>query len=271
MKKPYNAFKAVQLTNALRILVFTCVVAVILMLVLYFSLADNRRQVLSWLGFSQGNFKANLTDTGKDNDAGLNGPLAVNNSVNVRPLDNKDHLWGPIDAPVNLIIYNDFQCPFCVQFYDTVNQAKAEFGNDLVVSIRHFPLVSHDQAINAALAAECAADNAKFWEMYNELFTISKAGQLTLAEINQKAEKIGLDTSLFSDCLTKEKYKDKILSEKEEVKTLGIIGTPASFLNKEYLAGAMPYEDFTYPDGSQGQGLKSLIQGKLDEASRNIK
>ncbi|MCX6792623.1 MAG: thioredoxin domain-containing protein [Candidatus Falkowbacteria bacterium] len=265
MKKPYNAFKAAQLTNALRILVFACIAAIVLMIVLYFSMAENRRQLMSWFGINEPNLSKTENKTADQNDVGLNGSVSVNESINVRPLDREDHLWGPIDAPVSLIIYDDFECPFCAQFYDTVNRAKAEFGTSLVVAVRHFPLISHDQAITAAVASECAAEKGKFWDMYNLLFEDNKAGKLKKDEIIKNAETISLEPVSFLGCLTKEKYKDKILSQKEEVKKLGVIGTPASFINNQYVPGALPYADFSYPDGTNAPGLKSLIQQKLDE------
>lgn len=268
MKKHYNAFKAAQLTNALRILIFTCIGAVVLVAVLYFSIAENRRTVASWFGINSPSLNEPSNNTADIADAGIAGSMAINQAINVRPIDNKDHLWGPIDAPVNLIIYEDFECPFCSQFYETVSKAKAEFGNSLVVAFRHFPLVSHDQAIPAAIASECASEQGKFWEMYNELFKDSKLNLLNKDEITKNAETLKLDADKFSTCLTKESYKDKILAEKEEVKKLGVIGTPASFINNQYLAGAVQYEDFKYPDGTPALGLKSLIQNKLNEINK---
>jgi protein-disulfide isomerase len=203
------------------------------------------------------------------NDMGLASAVAVNKNMNVRPIDRDDHLWGPIDAPVVFIVYDDFQCPFCAQLYTTIERAKAEFGNSLVVAVRNFPLISHEQAMPAAEAAECAAEQNKYWEMYHALFEANKSDALNIDQMSADAKKIGLDMALFTACLTKEKYKDKIVAEKAEVKDLGIIGTPASFLNNQYLPGALPYEDFTYPDGTPALGLRSLIQQKINETTKN--
>lgn len=268
MKKPYNAFKAAQLANVLRLVILICVAGIILMTVLYFSVKENRNEFLSWLGFKSPSLSQNNIEQGNQKDAGLNGPLAINQAIKVRPIDKDDNLWGPNDAPVNLVIYSDFECPFCSQFYDVVNRAKAEFGNDLVVVIRHYPLANHEQALVSAMASECAAEKNKFWEMYHELFKANKTAELKLEAIIKSAETIGLEPADFMSCLTKERYKDKILAQKDEVKKLGVIGTPASFLNNDYLAGALPYEDFDYPDGTRGKGLKTLIQEKLNEAKK---
>jgi protein-disulfide isomerase len=176
---------------------------------------------------------------------------------------------GSKDAPITIVEYSDFQCPFCAQLYTTIERAKAEFGNSLVVAVRNFPLISHEQAMPAAEAAECAAEQNKYWEMYHALFEANKSDALNIDQMSADAKKIGLDMALFTACLTKEKYKDKIVAEKAEVKDLGIIGTPASFLNNQYLPGALPYEDFTYPDGTPALGLRSLIQQKINETTKN--
>ncbi len=266
MQKPYNFFKANQISNAMRLLVIACVAGIVLVALLYVSVGENRNLIAKWFGIKTNIQKTAVTET-SGNDAGINGAVSVNQNINVRSIDRNDHLWGPLDAPVALIIYDDFECPFCAQFYETVNQAKAEFGNSLVVAVRNFPLMSHEQAIPAALAAECAAEKGKYWEMYHELFDDNKSGTLSPESIRANAEKIGLETVAFEQCLTNETYKAKILAEKEEVKSLGVIGTPASFINNEYTPGALPYDDFTYPDGSAALGLRSLIQRKLNESN----
>lgn len=268
MKKPYNPFKATRLNNMLRILALVCLTAIFLVVVLYFSVAENRHGLAAWFGFSSKQLVHEKDKKTETSDLGINGSVAVNKSINVRAIDKTDHLWGPIDAPVNLIIYDDFECPFCAQFFETVNRAKAEFGNSLVVAVRHFPLISHTEAVNAAVASECAAEKNKFWEMYKALFEDNKAGQLKPEVIMKNAQDLNIDLKFFTDCLTKVAYKDKILAEKAEVKDLGVIGTPASFLNNQYLPGALPYDDFNYPDGSAGFGLRSLIQKKLNEANK---
>lgn len=265
MKKHYNAFKANRLSNALRITLIICLSAIVLMLVMYVSVGSNRKRIASFFGLNDSKISNNQNEEKSSKDIGLSQSPVVNANMQVRQLDRSDHLWGPIDAPVALIVYYDFECPFSAQFYETIKQAKAEFGNDLVVAARHFPLISHEQAIPAALASECAAQQDKFWEMYDLLYANAKSGKLSNENYQKDAEQLGLNGQAFEECLTKTTYKDKILSEKEEIKGLGVIGTPASFVNNQYIPGAIPYEDFSYPDGSAALGLRSLIQKKLNE------
>ena len=254
------------MSNAVRALFFVCVSAIVLAIVLYFSVAQNRGFLAGWFGIDRPIVKNQDTNPASTKDAGISGAVSVNSNITVRPIDRNDHLWGPISAPVNLIIYDDFECPFCAQFYETVNRAKAEFGTNLVVAVRNFPLISHDQAMAAAEAAECASAQGKYWEMYHKLYEDNKAGRLKPETYMADAMALNLNEKKFSDCLTKESYKDKILQEKEEVKRLGVIGTPASFLNNQYIPGALPYDDFSYPDGKAALGLHSLIQQKFNEA-----
>jgi protein-disulfide isomerase len=263
MKKTNNIFRATQTNNIVRVLGVFCIVVVVGASLLLLTLPNNRQQIMNWLGGKDVGVTAKNTKTENTQEAGINGAAVINENMKVKGLTVEDHLWGNISAPVQLIVYLDFQCPFCGQLYNSVEQAKAEFGSDLVVAVRHFPLLNHDQALPAALASECAADQEKFWEMYHELFAATQTGSLSSETIKNLGSKLKLDEGIYTDCLTKAKYQDKILAQKEEVRRLGVGGTPASFINEEYFAGALPYEDFTHPDGTQALGLRSLVKKKL--------
>jgi len=182
----------------------------------------------------------------------------------VRAIDDTDHIWGDINAPVQLIIYDDFECPFCAKFYDTTEQIKQEFGDKVVVAFRHFPLTIHPQAMTAALAAECAAEQGKFWQMYHKLFADNKAGQMNKEQFKQDAVNIGLDAVKFNQCLDIKKYKDKVLAQMLEGKNAGVSGTPGNFVNGEPLPGAYPFEDFIRRDGKKAEGMKSIILRHLE-------
>ncbi len=200
--------------------------------------------------------------TAKDNvDVGKSDQAQV---APVRAIGADDHLWGPADAPVKMIIYDDFECPFCAKFYQTTEQAKKEFGDKVVVALRHYPLTSiHVYSMQAAIASECAAEQGKFWEMYNKLFADNLAGNLNETQFKADAKMLGLDTVKFDQCLFQEKYKDKITGEMLEAKSFNVNGTPTSFINGEIVPGAYPFEDFTGPDGVKTEGIKSIINRHL--------
>ncbi len=185
----------------------------------------------------------------------------------VKEIDQEDHILGDIDAPVQLIIYSDFDCPFFVRLNETIEQVKQEFGNKIVIAFRHFPLRIHSYAMPASLAAECAAEQDKFWQMYDKLFASKKANKLYTGQFKQDAVDIGLDAAKFNQCLETKKYQDKISEQMSAGKEAGAIGTPTIFVNGEQIAGAAPFEDYVALDGVDEEGMKSVIERHLGEDS----
>jgi protein-disulfide isomerase len=177
----------------------------------------------------------------------------------VRPTDATDHYKGKLEAPVHLIVYSDFECPFCSKFADTVKEVEKAFGTKIVIAFRHYPLMSHTDAIPAAIASECAGEQGKFWEMHDLLFANAKNNELNLTKYKENAKELGLDQTKFNQCLDTEKYKDKVIAAQLEAKEFGVNGTPASFINNEPLPGAVPFEDFTDSSGESRKGMKSII------------
>jgi len=182
----------------------------------------------------------------------------------VRPIDEEDHYWGNINAQVQIIIYDDFECPFCALFYDTTEQIKNEFLDMIVIAFRHYPLSSHPNAIPAGLASECAAEQGKFWQMYDKLFTDNKEKRMSVEQFKKDAVDIDLDIAQFNQCLETEKYKEKIQTQMLEGKNVGVSGTPTIFVNKEILPGAYQLEDFTGSDGQPKEGMRSIINRHLE-------
>lgn len=184
--------------------------------------------------------------------------------VPVRPADDKDHVWGSLTAKVIIIIYDDFECPFCAEYYDTIEKAKAEYGDKIAVVFRHAPLLNiHPYALKAAEASECAAVQGKFWEMYRQLFADNKAGRMYDKQFKDDAKTIGLDQAKFNQCLDTDTYKEKVLNEMTESKTFNVNGTPTTFINGEIVVGANPYEDLVASDGRKIEGLKNIISRQL--------
>jgi protein-disulfide isomerase len=184
----------------------------------------------------------------------------------VREISADDHVWGDLSAPVKMIIYDDFECPFCANYYDTLEQAKKEFGDKLVIAFRHFPLVNiHVYSMKAAEASECASEQGKFWEMYHKLFENNKTGTLSELQFKEDARSIGLDEAKFDQCLFQGKYKDKVEAQMLEARSFNVNGTPTTFINGEITVGAYPLDDFTGPDGIKTEGLRSIIEKQLNK------
>lgn len=181
----------------------------------------------------------------------------------VKSIDNSDYILGDINNPVQIIVYSDFECPYCAQFEDTLRQVRSEFNDRVVITFRHYPLFIHPQAMLAAIASECAGEQGKFWEMHDSLFADNIDENFNMLQFKEDAKDLRLDQAKFNQCLDTEKYKEKVEKEMLEGKNSGVTGTPTIFINNEIYPGAYPYEDFTQPDGTEEKGLKSIIEEKL--------
>jgi protein-disulfide isomerase len=163
----------------------------------------------------------------------------------VRDADETDHVYGPANAPITLIEYSDFECPYCKRHFETVNQIKAEYKDKVRIVFRHFPLDFHPNAQKAAEASECAADiggNDAFWKMHDKIFT---AQDITVTGLKRLAKEIGLNEGKFNECLDSGKMATKVLAQADEAATFGVQGTPANFINgQEVPGGARPFSDF---------------------------
>ncbi len=153
----------------------------------------------------------------------------------------KDHIRGNPDAPVTIVEYSDFQCPFCARFHPTVQQILEDYPDQVRWVYKHFPLDSiHSEARPSAEASECAAEQGKFWEFADGLFeNQSRLGSNLYKEI---ASKIGLNIGQFENCVSSRKYKDKVEADYQEGIKAGVTGTPGSFVNGEKIPGAVPYD-----------------------------
>ncbi|MBP9760825.1 MAG: thioredoxin domain-containing protein [Candidatus Magasanikbacteria bacterium] len=168
------------------------------------------------------------------------GPIAF------RPVDeDEDHIRGDKNAPVTIIEYSDFECPFCSRFTPTIDQVLNDYDGEVRVVYRHFPLRSiHPQAAPAALAAECAAEQGKFWEYHDELF--KNQASLTPALYTQLATQLGLNVSKFDSCVSSNKYASRVQADETDAQNAGGQGTPYSVVvgpNGETvpLSGALPF------------------------------
>lgn len=182
-----------------------------------------------------------------------------NNVQTVSPIDAADHFFGRFEAPVQMIVYSDFQCPFCADFAQTMKQVEKEFSDKVAVVFRHYPLAGHRQAKKAAQASECAAEQGQFWQMHDKLFADNAAKRMSVEQFKKNAADLGLDQNKFNQCLDSERFEAKVAEQMAEGQKAGVTGTPTIFLNGNIYPGAYPFEDFTGSGGSQEKGMKSLI------------
>ncbi len=151
-------------------------------------------------------------------------------STSPLPVDpDRDHIRGPHDAPVTLVEYGDFECPYCGQAEPVVRQLLADFG-DVRYVWRHLPLRDvHPQAQLAAEAAEAASDQGAFWEMHDLL--LERQDALKPADLVRYAEELGLDVERFTDELRRHEHEPRVADDVESADLSGVRGTPTFFVN----------------------------------------
>jgi Na+/H+ antiporter NhaA len=153
------------------------------------------------------------------------------------PVDpERDHIRGPLDAPVTVVEYGDFECPYCGQAESTVRELLADFG-DVRYVWRHLPLTDvHPHAQLASEAAEAAAEQGKFWEMHDLL--ISRQDELKFKHLLAHAAEIGLDVETFEKSVRRRKGADRVSQDVESADMSGVSGTPTFFVNGRRHHGA---------------------------------
>ncbi|GEM_PF-499467 len=156
-----------------------------------------------------------------------------------------DPVLGNADAPVTIVEFSDYQCPFCSKFFtETEGQLRKDYVETGKVKLvyRDFPLEFHPEAEPAALAADCANEQGKFWEYHDLLFT----NQAELSDANYKkwAADLGLDTQKFNKCYKNLQYLDEVKKDLADGQKYGVSGTPAFFINGKMISGAQPYTVF---------------------------
>lgn len=150
---------------------------------------------------------------------------------------------GAANAPVTIVEFSDFECPFCKRAHPTLTQLLKDYAGKVKLAYRDFPLESiHPQARRSAEAARCAQDQGKFWEYYDVLF--SESPKLGPEDLKRYAAQLGLDLKKFDECVSAGVHKATVQRDLDEGTRLGITGTPAFFINGRPLTGAQPFEMF---------------------------
>ncbi|MBS3155475.1 DsbA family protein [Candidatus Woesearchaeota archaeon] len=156
-----------------------------------------------------------------------------------------DPMEGNKNAPVTIVEFSDFQCPFCGKFYKEVFpeiETKYIKTGKVRLVFRDYPLGFHEFAQKASEAAECADEQGKFWQYHNKLFENQDA--LTISDLKKYAESLNLDAKKFDSCLDSGKYVDEIKKDMDDAESYGVSGTPAFFINGNLISGAQPFSSF---------------------------
>jgi protein-disulfide isomerase len=148
---------------------------------------------------------------------------------------------GPDKAPVTIIAFSDYQCPYCKRAHTTVEEVMKTYGDKVKLVYRDYPLPFHENARPAAEAAACANAQGKFWEYHEKLWG---ASDLSTEKLKAMAGEVGMDQKKFDECLAKQEFKAVIDKDIADGASVGVSGTPAFFINGRMLSGAQPFEKF---------------------------
>jgi protein-disulfide isomerase len=160
--------------------------------------------------------------------------------------DTQDKALGAADAPVLVIEYADYQCPYCKQFADGAEQQLREeyvAGGQVRFVIRNLAFIG-DESVWAAEAAECAEDQDRFWDYHDKLYAEQRAensGAFSQENLKQFAAELGLDTASFDSCLDSGKYRDQVRAERNEAQLRQIRSTPSLLVNGQLVENGANY------------------------------
>lgn len=165
------------------------------------------------------------------------------------------HPWtGGKDAPVTIVEFSDFQCPYCRAAEPTLKQIRTKYGDKIKLVYMDFPLGMHPHAMDAAVAGRCAADQDKFWQFHDAIF--ANQSKLDPASLKAAAAKVGLDATKFNGCFDAKPGVAGIKSDQAEGERLGVTGTPTFFVNGREMVGA-----------ESAQGFSNVIDDELSRAT----
>lgn len=157
---------------------------------------------------------------------------------------------GPAEAPVKIVEFSDYQCPYCRRAEPTVRQVLSRYGGKVQLVHRDFPLDGHVRAFPAARAARCAGEQGKFWDYHRSL--LATYGDLSDGDLQARALALKLEPTAFATCLASDRHDAEIRESIQAGAKAGVTGTPTFFVNGQLLNGAQPFERF-----------QEIIEGEL--------
>jgi len=149
---------------------------------------------------------------------------------------------GPSDAPIVLVEYTDYQCPFCMRVQPTIEALMERYDGQILHVFKNLPLPNHNQAQLAGEAALCAQDQDKYWEFHDWLFQNQRT--MNRESMIAQAGEMGMDAEKFEACVQQQTHAGRVVADAQQARSFGITGTPGFLVNGRVLSGAQPLETF---------------------------
>jgi protein-disulfide isomerase len=163
---------------------------------------------------------------------------------------------GPSNAPITIVEFSDYQCPFCQRAESSVKEVLKKYGDKVRLIYMDFPLPMHSNALKAAQAARCAGDQGKYWQFHDALF--ADQSKLDQAGLKATAGNLKLDTKKFDECTAGDLHMEEIRKSQMEGSDVGVDGTPTFLINGRLMSGALPASE-----------MEAVIDEEL--AAQNVK
>ncbi len=162
---------------------------------------------------------------------------------------------GPETAPITIIEFADYECPYCSRGYSTMKEVMEKYDGKVKWYFRDFPLSFHRNAVSYSVAASCAGEQGKYWEMHDAILDNQKG--LADGGLEGLAGKIGIDVAAFTACAGDTARNKQVMQDMTDGQAVGVSGTPAYFINGIMISGAQPFENF-----------ESIIERELESAGQ---
>jgi protein-disulfide isomerase len=153
-----------------------------------------------------------------------------------------DPVKGPASAPITIVEYSDYQCPFCARVNPTLERIVQAYGDKVKIVFKDFPLPNHLEAPKAAEAAHCAGEQGKYWQLHDRMFANQQA--LHIPQLKEYATGLELDMNAFNQCLDSGKHAGRVAENMKAGEALGVQSTPTLYVNGRPVVGAQPFEMF---------------------------
>lgn len=183
----------------------------------------------------------------KINSQEITGPglvKALENQTKYSKTEGINNYWiGSVNPKVTIVQFGDFSCPICGETYEKIRKISIEYKNDVKFIFRDYPI--SDNSVSLSMAARCAGEQGKFWEMHDRLFQNQNKFEVTNKNLINMATSLGVEKNKFQKCLTEQKYMKDIQKDFADGEIFGVSGTPTWFINGYKVQGNIPYDSFT--------------------------